>query len=75
MVLADKDSVTLLFTDLQLADGSSGVDLSHEVANDRPDIHILVTSGRTLPAVLPDGAKFVSKPYTAYQLAAAFDNQ
>jgi CheY-like chemotaxis protein len=71
-VLADEDSVTLLFTDVQLADGSSGVELSHEVANDRPDIRIVVTSGRTLPAALPVGAKFVPKPYTAHQLASAF---
>jgi CheY-like chemotaxis protein len=74
LVLANEAGVTLLFTDVQLADGSSGIDLSHKVANDWPHIRIVVTSGRMLPTVLPDGAKFVPKPYTARQLAAAFDN-
>lgn len=73
-VLANEHGVTLLFTDVQLADGSSGVDLSNEVANDRPDIRIVVTSGRTLPAVLPEGARFVPKPYTAHQLATAIEH-
>lgn len=72
-ILANEDSVNLLFTDVQLADGSSGIDLSHQVANGRPEIRIVVTSGRTVPTILPSHAVFVSKPYTHAQLAAAFD--
>jgi two-component system, response regulator PdtaR len=72
-ILANEDSVTLLFTDVQLADGSSGLDLSHQVAKDRPEIRIVVTSGRTVPTHLPGNAIFVSKPYTSDHLAAAFE--
>ncbi|MGQ2906287.1 MAG: response regulator [Neoaquamicrobium sediminum] len=54
----------LLFTDIELADGSSGVELAFKVAESQPDIHIIVTSGRQRPAILPDKADFMAKPYT-----------
>ena len=70
--LSTKPGFTLLFTDIELADGSSGADLAHEVARLHPKIRIVVTSGRQQAAVLPDGAQFVSKPYTERHLAKAF---
>lgn len=69
-VLSHEAGITLLFTDVQLADGSSGADLAHVVAADRPDVHIVVTSGHKRPAVLPDGTAFLPKPYTVSQLAS-----
>lgn len=58
----------LLLTDVELADGSSGAELAFEVARSQPDIHILVTSGRPRPAILPDKADFLSKPYSERSL-------
>ena len=71
-ILSTEHGITLLFTDIELADGSSGVDLAGEVARLHPNIRIVVTSGRHRPAVLPDGAQFVPKPYTECHLAKAF---
>jgi DNA-binding NtrC family response regulator len=47
-ILSLEDGITLLFTDIDLADGSSGVDLAKEIARIRPEISIVVTSGRGL---------------------------
>lgn len=69
-VVVSEGKITLLFTDVQLADGSSGADLAHDVANDRPDIRIVVTSGRMRPDALPRGAVFLPKPYNESQLAS-----
>lgn len=71
-LLLEESGFSLLFTDIELADGSSGVDLAMEVAKSHPAIRIVVTSGRNKPAVLPDGAQFVPKPYTERQLSNAF---
>ena len=74
-VLSHEAGITLLFTDVQLADGSSGAALAHDVAKDRPDIRIVVTSGRKRPAVLPDGTAFLPKPYTDSQLVSVVDDR
>jgi CheY-like chemotaxis protein len=70
-VLEKEQGFTLLFSDIELADGSSGVDLATEVAEAHPDIRIVVTSGRSRPATLPNGAQFVPKPYSEQQLTKA----
>ena len=70
-VLARTMDIALLFTDIELADGSSGVDLAYEVAVTRPDISIVVTSGRIHCPRLPRGAQFLPKPYSEAHLAIA----
>lgn len=70
-VLSKEQGIALLVTDIELADGSSGVELAGEVVRLHPDIRIVVTSGRHHHAVLPEGAQFVPKPYTANHLAKA----
>jgi CheY-like chemotaxis protein len=70
-ILAETRGVTLLFTDIELADGSSGVDLAREVARGYPEIRIVITSGRTGPNAIPDGARFIPKPYAQQHLASA----
>jgi two-component system, response regulator PdtaR len=70
-VLGAEGHVTLLFTDIDLADGSSGMDVAHEFARLRPGVPIIITSGRFRPSALPAGARFLPKPYSAGDLAAA----
>lgn len=71
-ILSKEYGIILLFTHIELADGSSGIDLASEVSRLHPNIRILVTSGRHRPSVLPNGAKFVPKPCTASHPAKAF---
>ncbi|MFN7091857.1 MAG: response regulator [Allorhizobium sp.] len=70
-VLAVEKAVTLLFTDIDLADGSSGIDLAIVFARLHPGIPIVVTSGRFQPTALPAGARFLPKPYSDQDLAEA----
>lgn len=70
-VLATEKFVTLLFTDIDLADGSSGIDLAKDFARLHPGVPIVVTSGRVQPTGLPAGARFLPKPYTEHDLAKA----
>lgn len=69
--LAVEKAVTLLFTDIDLADGSSGIDLAIVFARLRPGVPIVVTSGRFHPTALPAGACFLPKPYSDQDLAEA----
>lgn len=67
-LLMEEGGFTLLFTDVELADGSSGVELAFEVAETRPDVLIVVTSGSQRPSRLPNGAQFMPKRYTDLHL-------
>lgn len=70
-ILGVESRITLLFTDIDLADGSSGMDLAREFARLRPGVPIIITSGRVRPSALPASARFLLKPYSDYEVAAA----
>ncbi|MFW8642487.1 response regulator [Rhizobium beringeri] len=57
--------INVLFTDVDMPGGLTGVDLAKLVAGVYPDIGILITSGRYHVGadVLPAGARFLPKPY------------
>lgn len=61
-------NVQLLFTDVDMPPGTmTGFDLARKCAQDWPEIGILVASGGSMPSAgdMPDGAEFISKPFTA----------
>jgi hypothetical protein len=51
-----------------------GLKLAHAVRNRWPPIKLVVTSGRMLPGGtnLPEGGRFVAKPYGPAQVAGTF---
>jgi DNA-binding NarL/FixJ family response regulator len=59
----------MLFTDVRLAGVLTGADLAQIVHEKFPDARLLVTSGDDLPPPLPDGARFMPKPWAPRELA------
>jgi DNA-binding NtrC family response regulator len=55
--------VSMIFTDVNLAGKIDGVELAHFVAQNYPDLRVIVTSGLALTKSLPEGATFMPKPW------------
>ena len=54
---------SLLITDVNLSGRMSGLELAHRAHESEPNARIIVLSGNPLEGALPDGAKFISKPF------------
>jgi CheY-like chemotaxis protein len=72
-MLQCEHDVAVLFTDISMPGDLDGLDLVDRARRDRPDISLVVTSGHAMPAnhILPSGACFLAKPYTAHALSEA----
>jgi CheY-like chemotaxis protein len=72
-VLEHNDDVSLLFTDISMPGDMDGLGLARCVRALRKDIGVLITSGRLQPTVeqIPNGGRFLPKPYTAHSLLDA----
>ncbi|CAN5268472.1 hypothetical protein BH09PSE2_BH09PSE2_04870 [soil metagenome] len=64
-VLEQHPEVGVLFTDINMPGQLDGLDLARMVHRRRPDVHIILTSGRLRPPQedIPDDGRFLSKPY------------
>jgi DNA-binding NtrC family response regulator len=55
--------LAMMFTDVQLAGSIDGIALAHFAKDRFPSLHVIVTSGASRGEGLPDGAKFMPKPW------------
>src|SRR5579864_5261287 len=62
-LLETNADVRLLFTDVSMPGSMSGADLARQVAQRRPEVGVIMTSGRPRPDALPSSTKFHAKPY------------
>ena len=64
-ILANRRDVRAVFTDIQMPGKLDGLDLARRVADERPGVPVLVTSGRSgaSPDDLPAASRFIPKPY------------
>jgi CheY-like chemotaxis protein len=74
-IIESGERFDILFTDIIMAGGMTGVDLARNVRRQRPDLKILFTSGYAEPAilkggVLTEGAGWLGKPYSISELDA-----
>ena len=60
--------ISLLMTDIALAGHMDGLELAQIAKERAPDIEIIVTSGSLLVRQLPNGAKFLAKPWTWHEI-------
>jgi CheY-like chemotaxis protein len=66
-LLAIDDHVGLVFTDIDMPGSMDGLGLARMVRDRWPLVRIIVTSGKAVPdpAALPEGSRFLPKPYTS----------
>jgi PAS domain S-box-containing protein len=74
-VIESGETVDLVFSDVIMPDGMSGVDLARELGTRRPGLPVLLTSGymaqRVIPEALAKNLRLLRKPYTQLDLSQA----
>jgi CheY-like chemotaxis protein len=75
LALEARGEIHLLFTDVQMPGDIDGIALARLVRRRWPRVRVLVTSGLQSagPADLPDGGRFLSKPYGAADMLRQVD--
>jgi DNA-binding NtrC family response regulator len=68
-ILNTRSDVGVLCTDVDMPGAMNGLQLASLVHERWPAIRLVVTSGRPLPAPVPDNGRFLSKPYSLRALA------
>lgn len=71
--LASENTVDLVFSDIYLPGGMDGVALARRIRADYPDVKILLTSGRGIPAGAPSFGPFIAKPYATADLLSRIE--
>jgi PAS domain S-box-containing protein len=74
-IIADGAAVDLVFTDVIMSTGMTGIELARRLKAAHPDLPILLASGYTAQRLVPDAGNgdlpLLRKPYTLAQLAEA----
>ncbi len=72
-LLGNLGGVSVLFTDVAMPGQIDGLRLAHLVEERWPGTKIIVTSGHVnlTDADMPEGARFIAKPYTPAAIVAA----
>ena len=72
---ADGERVDLVFSDVIMPEGMSGIELARALRTTRPDLPVLLTSGytaqRVIPEAMSDALQVLRKPYTLAELSEA----
>lgn len=73
--LESRPDVETVFTDINMPGSMDGCALACAVIALRPDMHLLVTSGKGLPdnGAYPADIAFMAKPYSAERLLATLE--
>ena len=83
-MLDQGDPIDLVFTDVVMPGGMTGLDLAREVRRRRPEIKVLFTSGYADPAMIEGGTlttndAWLGKPFSradlAYKLRELLDHR
>jgi CheY-like chemotaxis protein len=71
-ILAVRNDVSLIFTDVHMPGSMDGLKLAHFVRDRWPPVKIVATSARVriTASDLPEGGRFLPKPYSAAEITA-----
>ena len=75
--LANERPVSLVFSDIMMPGGMSGVDLAREIRNRRPALPVLLATGyqEAAAGAAKDGIGVLLKPYSMEDLVSAIRSQ
>ena len=73
-ILEARADIAIIFTDVQMPGSIDGLKLAHAVRHRWPPIRIVTCSGhiKVIQEHLPEGARFISKPYNKSEIAETF---
>lgn len=74
-LLAEHPEIELMFSDVNMPGPMDGVALARRAAKERPDLGIILTSGKQRVADVPGGGTFLAKPYRPQQLAEVLERK
>jgi len=71
-ILTARNDVSLIFTDVHMPGSMDGLKLAHFVRDRWPPVKIVATSARVriTASDLPEGGRFLPKPYSAADIAS-----
>ena len=71
-LLAARNDIHIIFTDVHMPGSMDGLKLAHFVRDRWPPVKIVATSGRAKisDGDLPEGGRFLPKPYSAAEITA-----
>ena len=69
-LLESVPGIKAVFTDIQMPGSMDGLKLAAAIRDRWPPVALLITSGKVRPPTndMPAGARFISKPYSPWQL-------
>lgn len=72
-ILERRPDIRIVFTDIEMPGGMTGVLLAAAIRDRWPPIEIILTSGAVTPAaeLMPERGVFLAKPYSQSQLESA----
>jgi CheY-like chemotaxis protein len=77
-IIKENTALDLVFSDVVMPDGMSGVELAHQIASLRPELPVLLTSGYTAQRVIPETPAgelaLLKKPFSQTDLSIAIRN-
>jgi CheY-like chemotaxis protein len=73
LILEQRNDIRLIFTDIDMPGSMDGLKLTHFVKGRWPPIKIIATSGhaKITESDLPEGSRFLAKPYAAATITRA----
>jgi two-component system, response regulator PdtaR len=71
-ILSARNDIRLIFTDVHMPGSMDGLKLVHFIRDRWPPVKVVATSGhaRVTDSDLPEGVRFVPKPYSAAEITA-----
>lgn len=70
-VLEKRDDIHLIFTDIDMPGSMDGLKLAAAVRDRWPPVHIVITTGKARPMVIPANALCIPKPYLGKSVVSA----